>query len=105
VKAIDADVVRQRLEEVVAALKAAGAWEVVRPSDEAFADAGAFGMRTMAFEQWLRFVFVPNVEALIAAGGPWPGSSSVAVHATREWDGWEQADAPLAALRRFDALF
>lgn len=103
--AIDPGVVRARLDAVITALKETGAWEVVRPREEAFADAGAFGMKTMALEQWLRFVFVANVEALIAAGGPWPESSSVAVHAVREWDGWERADGPLAALRRFDALF
>ncbi len=104
-KPIDAAEVRARLDAVIAALKAAGAWDVPRPDDEAFADMGAFGTKTMAFEQWLRFVFVPNVEVLIASDGPWPEHSMVAAHATREWDGHPEPDGALDALREFDALF
>ncbi|MEO8551378.1 MAG: YqcC family protein, partial [Kofleriaceae bacterium] len=104
-KAIDPAEMRARLDAVIAALKAAGAWEVERPSDEQLANAGPFGMHTLAFEQWLRLVFVPSVEALLAAGGPWPEHSMIAVHATREWDGHPNADGMLDALRAFDALF
>jgi dTDP-4-dehydrorhamnose 3,5-epimerase len=80
-------------------------WDIPRPADEAFEDMGPFGQNTMAFAQWLRWVFVPRVEALIAAGGPWPSSSQVHVVAMREGD----TDAALASLveplSRFDALF
>lgn len=98
---------RRRLDAVVAAMKANGSWDVVRPADGAFADMGAFGTKTMAFEQWLRWVFVPNVEALIASDGPWPASSSVAVQAAREsgWGGYDQGNEVGEPLRAFDALF
>jgi uncharacterized protein YqcC (DUF446 family) len=102
---IDPAHVRARLDALVTALKASGAWEVAQPSAEALADAGPFGMHTLAFEQWLRYVFVPNVEALIASNGPWPANSDVAAHATREWDGHPDPDAMLHALRELDALF
>jgi uncharacterized protein YqcC (DUF446 family)/Tfp pilus assembly protein PilF len=102
---IDPAEVRQRLDAVIAAMTASGAWEVARPADDAFADMGAFGMNTMAFEQWLRFVFVPNVAALIASNGPWPAQSMVAAHAAREWDGHPDPGAMLRALDAFDALF
>jgi uncharacterized protein YqcC (DUF446 family)/Tfp pilus assembly protein PilF len=102
---IDPKDVRLRLDEVVAAMKESGAWEVERPRDEAFVDAGAFGMRTMAFEQWLRFVFVPNVESLLASNGPWPRGSAVAVQAVREGDTSPPIAALVPALHAFDALF
>src|ERR1700675_4028215 len=94
--------VRGKLDAVIAAMKRAGAWDVARPSDEAFANMGAFGMNTMAFEQWLRLVFVPNVETLIEKGGPWPSTSQIAVHATREGDGNPTISELVPALQAFD---
>lgn len=102
---IDPAAVRARLDSVIAAMQSAGVWDVQRPNDDAFVDFGPFGMRTMAFEQWLRYVFVPNVEALIASNGPWPRSSSVGVHATREWDGQPGPEGITRALSEFDSLF
>jgi len=102
---IDPAKVRARLDDVVRAMKDGGAWEVERPAPEAFVDMGAFGTRTMALEQWLRWVFVPNVETLLAQDGPWPGESNVGTHATREADGNERLDGVVTALREFDALF
>ncbi len=86
-------------------MKDSRVWDVPRPADEALVDMGAFGMRTMAFAQWLRWVFVPNVERLIASDGPWPQSSQVAVRAVREGDTDEAIAALVPALGAFDAAF
>lgn len=102
---IDPVRVRERLDAAIAAMRASGAWDVTRPADDAFDDMGAFGMRTMAFAQWLRWVFVPAIEARLAAGGPWPSSSEVAVQATREGDTDPATAALVPALAAFDALF
>lgn len=102
---VDPKDVRSKLDAVIAAMKETGAWDVERPGDAAFDDMGAFGMNTMAFEQWLRWVFVPNVENAIAAGGPWPRSSQVAVQATREGDGNPPVAELVPALSAFDDLF
>ena len=82
-----------------------GMWDIERPADDAFLGMGAFGMNTMAFAQWLRWVFVPNVERLLAARGPWPLGSSVATQATREGDTDQHIAALVPALREFDELF
>ena len=86
-------------------MKNANLWDIVRPKDEAFVDMGAFGQRTMSFAQWLRWVFVPNVERLVASGGPWPRSSSVAAMATREGDTDRGIQSLVKSLSDFDALF
>lgn len=101
----DPDDVRARLAAVVAAMKRTGAWDVARPDDAAFADMGPFGSQTMAFEQWLRWVFVPHVEALIATAGPWPAASQVATVAVREGDTNPAVAALVDALAAFDAGF
>ena len=97
--------VRARLDAVIAAMKDGGAWEIPRPAEEDFVDMGAFGMRTMAFEQWLRWVFVPSIESRLSQDGPWPEDSSVAAHAVRETDGNDQLQRLVEALGRFDELF
>ncbi len=102
---VDPEEVRSRLADVVSAMKAAGIWDTARPPDEAFTDMGAFGMHTMAFEQWLRWVFVPSGEQRLADGGPWPDHSQVAVQATREGDTSEPVAQLAPALRAFDAIF
>jgi uncharacterized protein YqcC (DUF446 family) len=97
--------VRSRLDDVTAAMRREGAWDVGRPDDAAFANMGAFGTRTMAFVQWLRWVFIPNVERLIASDGPWPTNSQVGVQATREGDTDPVVAALAPSLDAFDALF
>ncbi len=82
-----------------------GRWSSERPPDEAFVDMSAFGMNTLTPEQWLQFVLVPRVREVVHDNGSFPESSSVSVWATRNFDGDPEADALLALLRDFDALF
>jgi uncharacterized protein YqcC (DUF446 family) len=102
---IDPAKVRVCLDAVIDAMRRADMWDIARPADTAFEDMGAFGMRTMAFAQWLRWVFVPNAETSIASNGPWPESSSIAVQATREGDTDDHVARVAPALADFDALF
>src|SRR5688572_13298933 len=97
--------VRTRLNAVIEAMKREKVWDVERPPETAFVDMGAFGMNTMAFEQWLRWVFVPNVERLLASGGSWPNGSAVAVQAVREGDTDPAIAALVPELSSFDELF
>jgi uncharacterized protein YqcC (DUF446 family) len=97
--------VRERLDAVIEAMKRASVWDIERPADAAFEDMGAFGMKTMAFEQWLRWVFVPNVERLLGSGGPWPNGSALAVKAVREGDTDPAIAALVPELASFDELF
>jgi uncharacterized protein YqcC (DUF446 family) len=101
-RTIDPALVRARLDDIVSGMKGAGIWDVARPADAAFVDMGPFGSRTMSIEQWLRWVFVPNVEQRLASNGPWPDRSSVGVAATREGGPVSELASPLSA---FDELF
>lgn len=100
--------VRACLDEVIAQMRSTGIWDTPLPAPHD-GPIGAFGQSAgMAFEQWLRHVFVPRVEQTLLADGPWPASSSVSAQAVREWKmwgDWPQAEPLIEALRRFDALF
>jgi uncharacterized protein YqcC (DUF446 family) len=90
---------------IEAELRKLGRWSAQRPPDEKFVDMGAFGMNTLSSEQWIQFVLVPRVREVVKDKGELPTSSSVAVWATRNFDGDPDADHLLSLLRDFDALF
>ena len=90
---------------IVAEMQMTGVWSVARPNDAAFEEMGAFGLNTMTFEQWLRWVFVPSVESKLATKGPWPNSSDVGAVAVRNLDGVANANRLISLLCEFDALF
>jgi uncharacterized protein YqcC (DUF446 family) len=95
----------QKIDAIEGELKRLGRWEQTAPPPEAFEHMGAFGSHTMAFEQWLEFVLIPRVRAIITAQGSFPSSSQVSVYAIREWDGVPDVDRLLTLLREFDDLF
>lgn len=73
------------------------------PTPEEIAEGGAFGVETMVFPQWLRFVFAP-IARLRLAGGDLPASSAVGAQAVREFDGDDEAAQLVDLLAEFDAL-
>jgi uncharacterized protein YqcC (DUF446 family) len=85
-----------------------GMWDVQPITDELRRTGGAFGTGSMAFSQWLRWVFVPRVEEILAIGAPLPAHSSVAAQAAREW-GFSPDSVDTSTLEgllaRFDAFF
>ncbi len=92
-------------DEIQAELVRLGRWSAQRPPDEKFVDMGAFGMKTLAPEQWLQFVLLPRVREVVKEKGEFPESSNVAVWAMRNFDGDPDADHLQSLLRDFDALF
>lgn len=99
---VDRDQVRAKLDEIIAEMKRARFWDVPPPPSTTV--TSAFGHKEMAFEQWLRWVFVPRVEEAIATGR-FPPSSQVGIQATREADTEPGLSSLAALLNEFDELF
>ncbi len=96
------------IDAVEAEMKQVGVWEIEEPTPGALAAGGAFGTKSMAFEQWLRWIFVPRVRQILDEHGPFPPKSQVSQQAYREWRMWSEVpemDPLLERLREFDALF
>lgn len=66
------------VEELEATLKATDLWRVDTPSAAAFDSQQPFCVDTMALPQWLRFVFVARLYALIEARAALPAKCEVA---------------------------
>jgi uncharacterized protein YqcC (DUF446 family) len=72
-------------------------------TNAASSTTGAFGANSMTFEGWLQAVFIPNlIQAAFA--NSFPGTSQVAVAATRNLDGLEGTDRLLQLLSQVDQL-
>lgn len=68
---------QQLLDELETALQETDLWCLEAPSEEALASRAPFCCDTMPLEQWLQFVFIPNVRLLLAAGRPLPGTAAI----------------------------
>lgn len=69
------EVALRRLE---ATMKAINLWRMERPSPAAFESQQPFCIDTMALPQWLRFVFIARLDALVEARAPLPDKCEVA---------------------------
>ena len=69
------DTALRRLE---ASMKATDIWGMSPPEPQAYASQQPFCIDTMELPQWLRFVFIPRLDALIEAKGRLPEKCDVA---------------------------
>ncbi len=102
----DYGTVAQKLDAIEAEMKRIGYWQDAPLKPEQYDFRAAFAGDTMAFPQWLQFIFVPNVRAIIAQRGTFPASSQVGTYAVREFDTYGGDVGGLTDLLiEFDNLF
>lgn len=77
--------VRQQLQQLEAEMRAAALWNALPPSDAAMASTLPFMYDTMLVEEWLQWVFIPRMHALLDAEAGLPGNCSVHPLAEHEW--------------------
>ena len=92
-----------QIDALEAEMKRIGWWEAQPPPPEKMQFRQAFGMDTLAFSQWLQWVFLPAARSMLAGERPLPPSSMVGVHAVRELDGDDAAQSVVSILIRIDA--
>ena len=80
-----------KAKEIEAELKRLNRWSGHHPPSEAFENMGAFGSNTMPFEQWIQFVLIPSIRAIVEEHGDFPASSHLATYAIRIFDGDSEA--------------
>lgn len=66
------------LRELEATMQVADSWRMVPPPPEAFHSVEPFCIDTMALPQWLRFVFIPRLDAMVEARARLPETCDVA---------------------------
>ncbi|NDJ56568.1 YqcC family protein [Enterobacteriaceae bacterium 4M9] len=98
--------VRERLLHIEQVLRDGQHWQTMSPADSAFASSQPFCMDTLAPHEWLQWVLLPRMHALLDGEHPLPQAFAVAPYYEMALEaGWPQRDALLAALVALDALF
>ncbi len=99
------EIVDEKIVEIQIEMKRIGYWQSEPLPEEKHNFHAAFAMDTMAFSQWLQFIFIPRVTSIVEARSEFPSSSSVGAQAIREFDGDPDAQRLVSLLCEFDALF
>ncbi|MBZ9557401.1 MULTISPECIES: YqcC family protein [Modicisalibacter] len=68
----------QALENLESTLRSVDLWNTARPEPEAFDSREPFCVDRMELPQWLRYVFIPRLQALIDARATLPATCQVA---------------------------
>lgn len=98
--------VRERLQAIQQILQDAGLWQACAPNTEAFESQEPFCVDTMMPVQWLQWVFLPRMQAMLDAGVTLPVKLAVAPYYEMALEGEIPARASLLhALNELDQLF
>jgi uncharacterized protein YqcC (DUF446 family) len=95
----------RKISEIEAEMKRIGYWSLEPLPEEAYDFRQAFAMDTMTFAQWLQFILIPRVRAIIEEKADFPSQSMVGTQAVREFDGEATASGLVILLGEFDDLF
>ena len=97
--------VAEVLIDIEAELRQLGQWQNERPTAEALASDLPFCVDTLTFPQWLQFIFLPTIYALLADGQTLPERCGIAPMAEECFRGTALGGSALvAALVRIDKL-
>ncbi|MDW7547806.1 MULTISPECIES: YqcC family protein [Pseudoalteromonas] len=94
-----------QLDELEACLKAAGLWQDSPISAEALSSVEPFCCDTMAFEQWLQFVFLNKIRDMVAKGEALPTNMAIAPMAEMVLSDHLYFNAVHQCLKNLDSTF
>ncbi|MBW5814337.1 YqcC family protein [Yersinia kristensenii] len=98
--------VRQSLQNIELAMRAIDLWQSVPPVVEAFESNEPFNIDTMYAEQWLQWVLIPRMYALLESKGPLPTRFAITPYFEEALSGEGRPDCSLllVELQRLDDL-
>ena len=68
----------QQLRLIEAELRQLDWWTATSPTAVALASEQPFAVDSMAFEQWLQWLFLPRMQQLLESGAPLPSACGIA---------------------------
>lgn len=69
--------IRQHLTDLQLAMRVHQLWESVPPSEEDLANDQPFGIGTLTATQWLQWIFIPRMNALLDANADLPRNFAI----------------------------
>lgn len=96
--------VRQNLQDIEVAMRAVELWQTFPPPAEAFESNEPFSIDTMTAEQWLQWVFIPKMYALLESNSSFPTRFAITPYFEEALSDHDRPDcaALLVQLQRLD---
>ncbi|MCF2948355.1 YqcC family protein [Paraglaciecola aquimarina] len=94
-----------QLEKLTENLQNTGLWSDKQPSQEAMASVVPFAVDTMPLENWLQFIFIPNMRELIKNKLPLPSKLKILPIAELSFVHVANKQFLLTNIRNIDELF
>ncbi len=86
-------------------LRFLGMWAEVPPSDEALSSEQPFCIDSLAFEEWLQWIFLPRMKLILESGAELPAVSGIRSMAEEVYrERLAEVGCLLASLGEFDRL-
>ncbi len=93
------------LDDLEEQLKVLNLWASDHPGEAALNSVAPFCVDTLTFEQWLQFVFLPKMRALLKQGGSLPRAACLLPVAEQVYSGQDQKSRELLLIiDRIDRL-
>ncbi|WP_229804953.1 YqcC family protein [Alteromonas halophila] len=97
--------VQQLLAQLEAELKKQGEWATISPHPSQLASQAPFAVDTLTFCEWLQFIFLPKLSALVEQGQPLPPMAiapAAEVYLPQQLE--QGAEEVIAVLVKLDAM-
>ena len=92
---------KQHLEQLQITMQQLNLWQTMPPAAEAFLSEEPFSIDTMSVEEWLQWVFIPRMWALLESCAAVPNKIAISPYieeGMKEFDELQQLLTPLVAL-------
>jgi uncharacterized protein YqcC (DUF446 family) len=97
--------IAQQLLLIERELRVQGWWQIEPPSERALASQEPFCVDSMAFDQWLQWIFLPRMKHMLENGAALPSVSGIQPMAEQVYgEGNVQARVLVRLLGEFDRL-
>lgn len=91
--------------ELEAGLRVNGKWSAIKPGASALESELPFCIDTLAFEEWLQWIFLPRMKEILEQQHPFPAKSGILPYAEEYLDKNDPfSNQLLNLLKRFDDL-
>lgn len=92
------------LQQLELQLQHAQLWSQTPPSDEALASSQPFAIDTLEPEQWLQWIFIARIKAMIATGAALPKGFSIAPYFAEVWKNDVTKSDLLVTIKQIDEV-
>lgn len=95
---------KAHIEQLKQRLKQHNLWQSHPPETERLQSDQPFAVDTLQPEEWLQWIFIARIEALIAAGAPLPKGFSIAPYYEEVWKHQPDYQTIIELLTKIDEL-